>query len=281
MKKFLAMVLTLAMACVSGLALAQEIVVVSREEGSGTRGAFVELTGVEQKNADGVKEDLTTEDAMITNATSVMMVTVNGNESAIGYISLGSLNDTVKALEIDGVAPSVDTIKDGSYKIARPFTVVTGATVSDAAKDFLNFIMSKEGQEVIAKNGYIAQADTAAAYESNKAEGKVVVAGSSSVTPVMEKLQEAYKAFNAAVTVEIQQSDSTTGVNATIDGVCDLGMASRALKDSEIEKGVAGTQIAIDGIVIIVNNGNAVQGMTKETVQAIYTGEITKWEDVK
>lgn len=281
MKKILAAILTLTLALGASVALADEITVVSREEGSGTRGAFVELTGVEAKTEDGKKIDNTTEDAMITNATSVMMVTVAGNADAIGYISLGSLNDTVKALEIDGAAPSVESIKDGSYKIARPFTIVTTEKISAPAQEFLSFILSQEGQQVIQDNGYIAVSQDAVPFESQKNEGKVVVAGSSSVTPVMEKLQEAFKAFNPNITIEIQQSDSTTGVNAAIDGVADLGMASRALKDSEIEKGAAGTEIAIDGIVVIVNNDNPVTGMTMANLTAIFTGSETDWENVK
>lgn len=281
MKKILAAILTLTLALGASFALADEITVVSREEGSGTRGAFVELTGVEAKTEDGKKIDNTTEDAMITNATSVMMVTVAGNADAIGYISLGSLNDTVKALEIDGAAPSVESIKDGSYKIARPFTIVTTEKISAPAQEFLSFILSQEGQQVIQDNGYIAISQDTVPFESQKNEGKVVVAGSSSVTPVMEKLQEAFKAFNPNITIEIQQSDSTTGVNAAIDGVADLGMASRALKDSEIEKGAAGTEIAIDGIVVIVNNDNPVTGMTMANLTAIFTGSETDWENVK
>lgn len=256
------------------------ITVVSREDGSGTRGAFVELFGVEEKTEDGKKMDLTTEDAEITNSTSVMMTTIAGNEDAIGYISLGSYNDTVKALEIDGTEATVDNIKSGDYKIARPFNIATTETVSEAAQDFIDFIMSEEGQKIVEENGYISQGNEGA-YEGKGMTGKVVLAGSSSVTPVMEKLKEAYIALNPDVTIEVQQSDSTTGITSVIEGVCDIGMASRELKDSELEKGVVGKVIAMDGIAVIVNNDNPTDGLTSESVKGIYTGEITDWADVQ
>ncbi len=257
------------------------ISVISREDGSGTRGAFVELFGVEQKNADGVKEDMTTEEASITNSTSVMMTTVAGDANAIGYISLGSLNDSVKAVNIDGVAPSVAAIKDGSYKISRPFNVVPAVSgLSAEAQDFLNFIMSADGQAVVEANGYIASVDNAPAYEGGNVTGKVVVAGSSSVTPVMEKLKEAYVVINPDVNVEVQMSDSSTGVNYAIDGTCDLGMASRDLKSSEVEKGAASVAIALDGIAVIVSNDSEVADLTTEQVRDIYTGAITDWSQM-
>lgn len=251
--------------------------VVSREDGSGTRGAFVELFGI-QEEVDGQKVDMTTLDASITNSTSVMMTTVAGDENAIGYISLGSLNDTVKALKIDGAEASAENVSNDTYKVSRPFNIVTGKEVSESAQDFINFIMSAEGQQVIEDNGYIKEDAEAPAYEAGKAEGTIVVAGSSSVAPVMEKLKEAYEALNSDVTVEVQQSDSTTGVTSAIDGVCDIGMASRELKDEELEKGVTGQVIAIDGIAVIVNNSNEMDDMTSEQVKAIFTGETTEWE---
>ena len=257
-----------------------EIVVISREDGSGTRGAFIELFGVEQKDANGNKVDYTTEDADISNSTSVVMTSVAGNANAIGYISLGSLNDTVKAVKIDGAEASVATIKDGSYKIARPFNIATQATVSEAAQAFLDFILSAEGQAVVEDNGYIASVDSAAPFSGSTVAGKVVVAGSSSVTPVMEKLKEAYLAINPNAEIEVQMSDSSTGVNMAIDGSCDLGMASRELKDTEIEKGVSATVIAMDGIAVIVNNDSTIMELTKEQVQKIYTGELTDWSEI-
>ena len=257
------------------------ISVISREDGSGTRGAFVELFGVEQKNEAGEKEDMTTEEASITNSTSVMMTTVAGNVNAIGYISLGSLNDTVKAVNIDGVAPSVDAIKDGSYKISRPFNVVpTVAGLTPEAQDFMNYIMSADGQAVVEENGYIASVDNAEAYTGGNMSGKVIVAGSSSVTPVMEKLKEAYVALNPDMTVEVQMSDSSTGVTSAIDGTCDLGMVSRELKDSETEKGAVSTAIALDGIAVIVNNDAAITDLTAEQVKDIYTGVVTDWSQL-
>ena len=258
-----------------------QIAVISREDGSGTRGAFIELFGVEQKNDAGDKEDMTTEEAVITNSTSVMMQSVAGDVNAIGYISLGSLNDTVKAVKIDGVLPSVEAIKDGSYKISRPFNVVPNvAGLSPVAQDFLDFILSAEGQAVVEENGYIASVDNAEAYAGGNQSGKVVVAGSSSVTPVMEKLKEAYIALNPDVTVEVQMSDFTTGVTYAIDGTCDLGMASRELKDSEMEKGASATAIALDGIAVIVNNDNVISDMTAEQVMNIYTGQVTDWAEL-
>lgn len=261
-------------------ALEGPITVISREDGSGTRGAFIELFGIEVKNDAGEKVDMTTDDAEITNSTSVMMTSVAGNTEAIGYISLGSLNDTVKAVKIDGAEATVDNIKSGAYKIARPFNIATKAEVSEVAADFIKYIMSEQGQKVVEDNGYISQGNEGA-YEASGLSGKVVVAGSSSVTPVMEKLKEAYNALNPDVTIEVQQSDSTTGVTSAIEGVCDIGMASRELKDSELEKGVTGTVIAMDGIAVIVNNDSPVEELTSENVKAIFTGEVTDWADVK
>ena len=260
--------------------LTSDIVVVSREDGSGTRGAFIELFGVEQKDADGKKVDYTTLDAEIVNSTSVVLQTVAGNDAAIGYISLGSLDSTVKALQIDGADASVANVKDGSYKISRPFNIVTKAEVSESAKAFIDFILSAEGQKVVADNHYIPM-DNAPAFAGSTVAGKVVVAGSSSVTPVMEKLKEAYMAVNPNAEIEIQMSDSSTGVKMAIDGTCDIGMASRALKDSETAGGVASTVIATDGIAVIVNLNNPITGLTAEQVRQIYVGETLNWADVK
>lgn len=255
------------------------ITVVSREDGSGTRGAFIELFGVEQKDANGEKVDLTTTSAEITNSTSVMLSTIAGNEAAIGYVSLGSLNDTVKALKIDGAEATADNIKSGTYKISRPFNIVTKDGVSDTAKDFMAFILSAEGQAVVEDNGYISNGNTGS-YQAGSATGKITVAGSSSVTPVMEKLKEAYIKVNPNVTIEVQQSDSTTGVTSAIEGVCDIGMASRELKDTETASGVSATVIAMDGIAVIVNEANELTELTSEAVQKIFTGEITLWSEL-
>ncbi len=255
------------------------ITVIAREEGSGTRGAFIELFKIEKKDANGKKVDHTISTADINSSTGVVLTTVAQNKYAIGYVSLGSLNDTVKALQIDGVAATVANIKNGTYKVSRPFNIATKDGLSDVAKDFIDYILSKEGQAVVEKSGYIS-AVSGEAYAGKKPSGKVTVAGSSSVTPVMEKLKEAYIKLNPNAVIEINQSDSTTGVNSALDGICDIGMASRALKDSEIEKGVKPTVIAIDGIAVIVNNDNPTVGMKAEEVTKIYIGEITKWSEI-
>ena len=259
-----------------------EISVYSREDGSGTRGAFIELFGIEQKDADGNKVDMTTDMAMITNSTAVMMTTVAGDEQGIGYISLGSVNDTVKALKIDDVEATVENVRAGTYKIVRPFNIVTNGELDkldEVSADFVNFILSADGQKVIEDNGYIAAVDDAKPYEAAGVSGKVVVAGSSSVTPVMEKLAEAYKALNADTTVEVQQSDSSTGVSMAVEGACNIGMASREIKDSEAEKGAVATVIARDGIAVIVCPDAPIDGLTTAQVRAIYTGEVETWED--
>ena len=256
------------------------ITVVSREDGSGTRGAFIELFGIEEEDASGEKVDMTTLDAEITNSTSVMMTTVSGNTEAIGYVSLGSLNDTVKAVKIDGVEATVDNVSSGDYAIARPFVIVTTDSLSDVATDFINFIMSDEGQQVITDEGYIS-IGSQGAYAAAGVSGDLSVGGSSSVTPVMEKLAEAYNALNPDVNIEVQQSDSTTGVTSALEGVVDIGMASRDLKDSELEQGVTGTVIAMDGIAVVVNNENPIDDLSSAAVKSIYTGEVTDWADVQ
>ncbi|CDE45943.1 phosphate ABC transporter substrate-binding protein PhoT family (TC 3.A.1.7.1) [Clostridium sp. CAG:411] len=256
------------------------ISVVSREDGSGTRSAFVELTGVEEKDKDGNKIDNTTDEAIISNSTEIVMTTVAGNKNAVGYISLGSLNDTVKGVNIDGVEPTADNIVNGKYSLSRPFNIVTKDGLSDVAQDFISFIMSEDGQKIISENGYV-EVDNTGAFKSNNAKGKIVIAGSSSVTPVMEKLQEAYKKINGNAEIELQESDSTTGVNAAADGTCDIGMASRALSDEESNKGLKTTSIAMDGIVVIVNTENDITDLTTAQVNDIFRGNVTTWDDVK
>lgn len=259
----------------------ESINVVSREDGSGTRGAFVELFGVEQEDENGETVDMTTESASITNSTAVMMTTVAGDANAIGYISLGSLDDSVKAVKIDGAEATVDNVKSGDYKVSRPFNVVTNSNteLSDVAQDFMNFILSSDGQAVVAEEGYIPL-DGGEAYTASNLSGTVTVAGSSSVTPVMEKLAEAYQALNPDVTIEVNQSDSTTGVTSAIEGACDLGMASRDLKDSETSEGAQATVIATDGIAVIVNPESTVEDLTSDQVKQIFTGEITSWSEI-
>ena len=283
MKKKIATILTAAVIGATAFttivsAASGDITVVSREDGSGTRGAFIELFGIEEKK-DGEKVDMTTDDAQITNSTSVMLTTVAGDDYAIGYASLGSLDDTTKALKVDGVEPSVDTIKDGSYKISRPFNIATkkGAD-NELAKDFISYIMSKEGQQVISDNGYIGD-DSAEAYAGTKPSGKVVVGGSSSVSPVMEKLIEAYKSVNPNAKIELQTSDSTTGMTSTIDGSYDIGMASRELQDDEKDK-LDSQAIATDGIAVIVNKNNTTDELSSDQVKDIYTGNAVAWDEV-
>ena len=256
------------------------IAVVSREGGSGTRGAFIELMGIEEKDAEGNKNDRTTDEALIANSTNVVMTQVAGNEGGIGYISLGSLDNTVKAVKVDGTEATVDNVIAGTYKVSRPFNIATKGDISEAAQDFINYIMSAEGQQIINDNKYIPVDTAAEAFTSNNAEGTVVVGGSSSVSPVMEKLAEAYKAVNTNAKVEIQTTDSSSGMKAAIDGTVDIGMASRELKDEEKAE-LTPTVIAMDGIAVIVNNANPIEDISSEQIKQIYVGEITDWSEVK
>lgn len=251
-----------------GNAPSDAITVISREEGSGTRSAFEELVEIEE----------TTAHAEISDSTAVMITTVEGNTSAIGYISLGAMSDTVKALKIDGVAATTENVKNGSYKISRPFNIATKKDISKTAQDFIDFILSEQGQAVVEANKYISNGNNGK-YIPKNLIGTVKVAGSSSVTPVMEKLKEAYIKLNPDITVEIQQSDSSNGMTSTIDGICDIGMASRELKESEISKGLSSTAIALDGIAVIVNKENAHNDISLEQLKKIYTGEIALWSE--
>lgn len=253
------------------------ISVISREEGSGTRGAFVELMEV----VDGDKNDITTVNAEITNSTSVMLTTVAGNKQAIGYVSLGSLSDEVKAVKVDGVEASTDDIKNGSYKVSRPFLLAyKDGQLSELAQDYLKYILSSDGQTLISDNGYISIADNAEAYKASGLSGKLVLAGSTSVSPVMEKLADAYKALNPNVTVEIQQTGSGAGITSAIDGVCDFGMSSRELKESEAAE-LKSEEIALDGIAVVVNKENPVDNITSEQIKSIYLGETTDWSAIQ
>ncbi len=253
------------------------ITVISREDGSGTRSAFIELTGVLEETADGQEIDRTTVDAVTTSSTNVMMTTVAGNEYAIGYISLGSLNETVKALSIDGTAATAENVANGSYKIARPFNIAYQGSLSEVAQDFVDFILSADGQAVIEAEGYIAADAAAAAYAGSKPAGSVTISGSSSVTPVMEKLKEAYEAVNPGADIAVTQSDSSTGMADAIAGISDIGMASREVKDSELAGGLTAVTIATDGIAVIVNNGNPASDLTLEQVRQIFTGAVATW----
>jgi phosphate transport system substrate-binding protein len=253
----------------------KNINVVSREDGSGTRGAFIELFGVEVRGADGSRRDMTSIEAVIAKQTDVMMMNIAGDPYAIGYISLGSLNETVKAVAINGTAATTANVKNGSYSVSRPFYIATKGEPSEPVKDFINFILSSEGQSVIAKS-YIPVDTSAPAYTRNNNSSKIVVAGSSSVTPVMEKLKEAYIALNPSAVIEIQQSDSSAGMTAALTGVCDIGMSSRDLTQNELAQLVP-VKIAVDGIAVIVNKKNPVTNLTKDQVRAIFTGETTQW----
>ena len=260
-------------------ALSGQITVLSREEGSGTRGAFIELFGIEVKDADGNKVDQTVKTAEIVNSTSAMSTSVAGNKKAIGYVSLGALSKEVKALKIDGVAPSAAGVKDGSYKVSRPFHVATKGDATGLAADFLAYVKSPDGQKVVEDKGYISEGagDT---YTASNQTGTLKISGSTSVYPVMEKLVEAYKVLNPDVDIKLQQSDSTTGLNDVKNGISDIGMASRDLKDSEKEAGLVPQVIALDGIAVIVNQSNPLDGLTAEQVQKIYTAAVTDWSEL-
>ena len=283
MKKKIATILTAAVIGATAFttivsAASGDITVVSREDGSGTRGAFVELFGIEEEK-DGEKVDMTTDEASVTNSTSVMMTTVAGDEAAIGYTSLGALNSSIKALKVDGAEATAANVKSGTYKISRPFNIATKGTVSEVTQDFINYILSEDGQKIVESNGYISQGNSGA-FTSNGASGKIVVAGSSSVTPVMEKLKEAYTAVNSGAEIEIQESDSTTGMTDAAAGTSDIGMASRELKDSETEQGLTATTIAMDGIAVVVNLDNPTANLTSDQVKGVYIGDVTSWDEL-
>lgn len=256
-----------------------KITVISREDGSGTRGAFTELFKVSAKGTDGKTKDHTIDTAVITQSTGVMLTSVEGDINSIGYVSLGSLNDKVKALKIDGIEPTVENIKNGKYKISRPFNIATKGEQNAQTKDFISFITSVDGQKIVEKDGYVSKENTGE-YKSTVTKGKVTIAGSSSITPVMEKLKEAYEKLNKDVAIEINQSDSTTGMNSAVNGICNIGMASRELKESELAKGLKNTVIAFDGIAVIVNKTNTLSGLSIDEVKNVYTGSSKIWSDI-
>lgn len=267
----------LMLSLLAGAAYAQNIFPISREAGSGTRGAFVEIFKV-QKELKNKKIDATSKKAEVTNSTAVMMLSVANSKNAIGYISLGSLNDTIKALKIDNVAPSVENITSKKYSISRPFNVVFTKS-NPLIEDFLSYATSKEAKAVITKAGYIALEDKS--FTSKKPKGKIVIAGSSSITPLMEKLKEAYEKINPNLEIQIQESDSTNGVNSVINGIADIGMVSRELKDNELSKGLTPKVLALDGLAVIVNKDNKIDNLSKEQVRDIFMGNITSWEEIK
>ena len=285
-KSRLAKILTLSLSAVMIFSLAscgggnesgdKDITVISREEGSGTRDAFTELTGILQDDV-----DKTVDTAEISNSTSVVTQSVAGNDAAIGYISLGSLDDSVKAVKVDGVEATVDNVKSGDYKLQRPFNIVTKSDLGELPQDFIKFIMSSDGQKIVEEEGYIMANDSAENYKASGLKGTITLAGSTSVSPVMEVLADKYKELNSDVTIEIQQTGSGAGIQSTLEGVCDIGMASRALEDEEASEGLTSQEIALDGIAVIVNNDNSVEDLTTEQIMKIFTGEITNWADVK
>lgn len=257
-----------------------DIWVSSREDGSGTRDAFVELLDIYKLNSLGQSVDAITDNAEITNSTAVMMTTIAASKNAIGYISLGSLNDTVAAVKIDGIAPSSESIKNGSYKLTRSFNLVAYNDISPQAEDFISFILSNEGQSVVEQSGYIAANSTQKSYKPNLSGGKITIAGSSSVAPVMERLKEAYAKINPNVVIELQQNDSTTGILSVKQGICDIGMSSRSLKQNELDYGLISQQIAIDGIAVIVNKQCQYKSLTSEQIKQIFSGSITAWSQL-
>lgn len=278
MKRFLALLscaVLMAATAVGCGSQNEKITVVSREDGSGTRSAFSELMGIVKDDKDN-----TTDTAEVTNSTSVMLTTVAGNKAAIGYVSLGSLNDTVKAIKVDGVEATAENVKAGKYAVSRPFNIVTGKDLTPLAQDFISYILSTDGQAVVDEKGYISVTQ-GEAYKASGQTGTLTIAGSTSVAPLMEVLADKYMALNSGVKIEIQQSGSSAGITSAVEGVCQIGMASRELKDSETAKGVTATKIAMDGIAVIVNKDNSCSELTSDQIRKIYTGETTQWSDLK
>lgn len=278
MKKFLSLLscaVLMAATAVGCGSQNEKITVVSREDGSGTRSAFSELMGVVKDDKDN-----TTDTAEVTNSTSVMLTTVAGNKAAIGYVSLGSLNDTVKAVKVDGVEATAENVKAGKYAVSRPFNIVTGKDLTPLAQDFISYILSTDGQAVVDEKGYISVTQ-GEAYKASGQTGTLTIAGSTSVAPLMEVLADKYMALNSGVKIEIQQSGSSAGITSAVERVCQIGMASRELKDSETAKGVTATKIAMDGIAVIVNKDNSFSELTSDQIRKIYTGETTQWSDLK
>ena len=278
MKRFLALLscaVLMAATAVGCGSQNEKITVVAREDGSGTRSAFSELMGIVKDDKDN-----TTDTAEVTNSTSVMLTTVAGNKAAIGYVSLGSLNDTVKAVKVDGVEATAENVKAGKYAVSRPFNIVTGKDLTPLAQDFISYILSTDGQAVVDEKGYISVTQ-GEAYKASCQTGTLTIAGSTSVAPLMEVLADKYMALNSGVKIEIQQSGSSAGITSAVEGVCQIGMASRELKDSETAKGVTATKIAMDGIAVIVNKDNSYSELTSDQIRKIYTGETTQWSDLK
>ncbi len=271
MKKFLSVVLLLCtvMLFASCATNSDTITVITREDGSGTRSAFLDL----------IELDDITPTAEVSQSTTVVMTSVENNASAIGYISLGSLNDSVKVLKINGVDATAENVKNGSYRISRPFNIATKGELDALTRDFISFIMSDKGQAVVEENGYVS-VTAGSAYTASDIGGRIIITGSSSVKPVMEKLIEAYRALNPNATIDLSQSDSGNGMASVANGTCQIGMASREVKQSELDQGLKATAIAMDGIAVIVNKSNALSDIKVETLAGIYGGEITSWSKI-
>ncbi|MBF0780971.1 MULTISPECIES: substrate-binding domain-containing protein [unclassified Granulicatella] len=255
-----------------------EINVISREDGSGTRGAFIEIAGVTTK-VDGKEKDNTTKTATIQNNTEGVVSAVTGDKTAIGYISLGSLGDNVKAVKIDGVQANAENVVNGTYKLQRPFNIAWQKDLSELGQDFITFIDSKQGQEIVTKSKYVSHVKDPKEYKASGKTGSLSVVGSTSVTPLMEKLVEGYKKLNPNVTVDITSNGSSAGMSAVMEKTADIGMASRELKEKEAAA-VEHKAIALDGIAIIVNKENSTDTLTLEQVKRIYTGQLTEWSQL-
>ena len=273
MRKFWSIILSLSFVLTACAADQGEITVISREEGSGTRSAFISLSGVEAAG-----EDRTYVRAEISSATAVVLQAVIGDKNAIGYLSVGAVNEQVKALSLDGAAPTAEAIAEGSYPLARSFYLVWKGAPTPGAEDFLSFVQSRGGQAVVAEEGYvpIGSGD----FESSYPQGLLPIAGSGSVAPLMEALAEAYAAHNPALRIEIQISDSSTGLSSLAAGLCELSMSSRELTDRELARDLHAEQISKDGIAVIVNPQNPVDGLTMAQLRAIFMGQLRYWQQV-
>lgn len=263
----------------TGFNESRDITVISREEGSGTRASFVELFDIYSKTTSGKIYDATTDYADITQSSGVMLTSVSTNRYAIGYLSVNALNDSIRAVSIDGVEPTTDNIKNGNYKVARSFNIAVKDELSAVSKDFISYIKSSIGREIIEKSGYVAVLE-GDEYVTKKLSGKITVNGSSSVSPIMETLAEEYMKLNSKVKIEINISDSSTGITSAINGNCDIGMSSRTINQSELNKGIKSIEIAKDGIAVIVNKYNTVKNLSSSAVNSIYRGDCLRWIDI-
>lgn len=254
-----------------------DIHVITREDGSGTRTAFTEIAGVVDENDD----DIITPTATVQNGTNAVMQGVAGDVYSIGYISLGSLNDSVKAVSVNGVAAEADLVASGEYEVARNFNVTYGGELSEVAQDFWDFMFSAQGQELAVDEGYVAADASAPEYEAKGLSGDITIVGSTSVEPVIEAMSEAYRELNPDVSIDITAPGSGAGVTAAIDGTADIGMASRELSDEEQDQVTETAAIAVDGIAVIVHNDNPLEDLSLEDIAGIYLGDLTSWNGVQ